>query len=125
TDIWLNSLEYRVLKEDPDKVVVVSDARFRNELDLIKSMGGKVVWVQRGELPEWYDIAVDANNGNAVSRKIMTTKYASVHESEWNWCGYPVDHIVDNNGSFNQLQEAVNDIEMDLIVEKTSSLRLV
>ena len=36
-DIWLDSLEYRIRKNNPaDQIVVVSDCRFKNELDLIK-----------------------------------------------------------------------------------------
>ena len=39
-DIWLNSLEYRIRKQIKDApCTVISDARFRNELDLIKNMG--------------------------------------------------------------------------------------
>ena len=109
-DIWINSLEYRMrkLKED-SPCVVVSDARFRNELDLIKSMGGVVIWVQRGELPEWYETASQAHR-NVVSKKIMTTKYKDVHESEWNWAGYPVDYIIDNNGTIEDLAKQVENI---------------
>ena len=34
-DIWLDSLEYRIRKNNPaDQIVVVSDCRFKNELDL-------------------------------------------------------------------------------------------
>lgn len=109
-DIWLSSLEYRfrqLSKEAP--CVVVSDARFTNELDLIKNMGGKVIWVQRGELPEWFEIAKTAST-NAVSRKIMQTRYKDVHESEWNWAGYPVDFIIKNNGTLEELEEQVNNI---------------
>ena len=109
-DIWLNSLEYRIRKQNLGApCTVVSDARFRNELDLIKSMGGVVIWVQRGELPEWFDIASQAHN-NVVSRKIMQTKYRDVHESEWNWAGYPVDYIIDNNGTLEDLSKQVDDI---------------
>ncbi len=109
-DIWINSLEYRMrkLKEDAP-CVVVSDARFRNELDLIKNMGGVVIWVQRGELPEWYETASQAHR-NVVSKKIMTTKYKDVHESEWNWAGYPVDYIIDNNGTLEDLAKQVENI---------------
>ena len=73
-DIWLNSLEYRIRKQNANApCTVVSDARFRNELDLIKNMGGVVIWVQRGELPEWFPIASQSHD-NVVSRKIMETK---------------------------------------------------
>ena len=109
-DIWLNSLEYRMRKmSDSSPCVVVSDARFRNELDLIKNMGGVVIWVQRGELPEWYETASQAHS-NVVCRKIMTTKYKDVHESEWNWAGYNVDYIINNNGTLEDLEKQVENI---------------
>ena len=39
-DIWLNSLEYRVKKlHNQNECVVISDCRFRNELELINRMG--------------------------------------------------------------------------------------
>ena len=106
-DIWLNSLEYRIRKlHKADRCVVVSDARFRNELQLIQQMNGVVIWVQRGESPDWYEIAKTAHS-NAVNRKIMETRYKSVHESEWNWAGYPVDYVINNNGTLEDLQKEV------------------
>jgi hypothetical protein len=77
-------------------------------------MNGKIIWVKRGELPDWYEHAVVANSGNAVSRKIMQTRYKDVHESEWNWAGYPVDFIIDNNGSLEDLAVQVDDIQRKL-----------
>lgn len=109
-DIWINSLEYRMRKlTENAPCVVISDARFRNELDVIKKMGGVVVWVQRGELPEWFETASKAHD-NVVAKKIMTTKYKDVHESEWNWAGYPVDYVIDNNGDLDHLARQVADI---------------
>ena len=55
-DIWLDSLEYRIRKnQNENNLVVVSDCRFKNELDLIKELNGIVVHVIRDELPEWYE----------------------------------------------------------------------
>ena len=109
-DIWINSLEYRIRKQSNNApCTVISDARFRNELDLIKSMGGVVIWVQRGELPEWFEVAKTAHE-NVVNRKIMETKYRDVHESEWNWAGYPVDYIIDNNGTLEDLSKQIDSI---------------
>ena len=113
-DIWLNSLEYRIRRNNETNCVVISDARFRNELDLIKSMGGRVIWVQRGELPEWYDTAKTAFN-NAISRKIMETKYRDVHESEWNWAGYPVDYTIKNDETLEELQDKVQIISKEIL----------
>ena len=113
-DIWLSSLEYRFRIKNSDQNVVISDARFRNELKLIKSLNGIVVWVQRGELPIWFDDDVKANEGNAIARKIMQTRWRDVHESEWNWAGFPVDYIINNNGSMEDLDKLVNDLQRNL-----------
>ena len=112
-DIWIDSLEYRLRSKSESRCVVISDARFRNELDLIKNMGGKIIWVQRGELPEWYDTAKTAHN-NAISRKIMETKYRDVHESEWNWAGYPVDYIIKNDSSLEDLYKDALKVQQDI-----------
>ncbi len=113
-DIWLSSLEYRFRIKNNDQNVVISDARFRNELELIKSLNGIVIWVQRGELPLWFDDAVKANEGNAIARKIMQTRWRDVHESEWNWAGFPVDYVINNNGSMEDLDKLVNDLQRNL-----------
>ena len=123
-DIWLNSLEYRIRKfHQADKCVVVSDARFRNELQLIQQMQGVVIWVQRGELPDWYEIAKTAHS-NAVNRKIMQTRYSNVHESEWNWAGYPVDHVIENNGTLEELQIEVARVS-DILAERKEKPTLI
>jgi len=103
-DIWINSLEYRLRKVPDSETVVITDARFTNELDIIKHLCGTIIWVQRGELPDWYETAVEANGGNVVSKRIMTTRYRDVHQSEWNWAGYPVDHIIRNTGTLEDLK---------------------
>lgn len=112
-DIWLDSLEYRMRSLDSTKCIVVSDARFQNELELIHRLGGKVIWVQRGELPDWYDIAKTANT-NVVNRNIMKTRYKSIHESEWAWCGSKVDYIIENNGTLEDLSRKVQDVYADI-----------
>lgn len=123
TDIWINSLEYRMRsRAQTNHTVIVSDARFRNELDLINSLNGAIIWVQRGELPEWYSEAVKANQGNAISKKIMQTRYKDVHESEWNWVGYDMDYVVDNNGSLEELSIQVDRIKRELLSPKLRAI---
>jgi len=110
TNIWLHSLESRLKARHSEKCVVISDARFTNELELIKRLGGKVIWVQRGELPEWWSTACEAHE-NAVAEKIMHTRYRDVHESEWNWAGCSADYIINNNGSKEDLANKVAEIQ--------------
>lgn len=122
-NIWIDSLEYRLrCNNQENKTVVISDARFQNELALVRDMGGKVVWVQRGELPEWYDEAAKANSGNTISRKIMETRYKDVHESEWNWVGFDVDFTLYNDGSLEELKQQVSKLERELMLPKLRAI---
>lgn len=104
--IWRHSLEYR-LRCCANNNIVISDARFRNELDLIQGMSGKIVWIQRGDLPEWWSVAVEANQGVVTAQKIMRTKHRDIHESEWNWAGSKVDYVIHNNSTIDELGKTV------------------
>ena len=44
----------------------------------------------------------------------MQTRYKSIHESEWNWAGFPVDYIVTNNGTLDNLTQQVAKIRLDI-----------
>ena len=98
-DIWIASLENKLRKSKDN--IVVSDVRFPNEIKAIKNLGGMIVWVQRGALPEWYDRALQANAGSNVA--INEMKIRKVHASEWAWIGSDFDAILDNNGTIDML----------------------
>ena len=98
-DIWIASLENK-LRSSKDNVII-SDCRFPNEIESIRSAGGQIVWVQRGELPDWYNDAVEANKGSNIALNAM--KMRKIHASEWAWLGSNFDVIVDNNGSIEEL----------------------
>ena len=82
---------------------MISDCRFPNEIKSIKDAGGQIVWVQRGELPEWYNDAISANQGNNIG--INSMKMRKIHASEWAWLGSDFDSIINNNGSIDELYE--------------------
>jgi hypothetical protein len=98
-DIWIASLENK-LRNSKDNIVI-SDCRFPNEIEAIKKANGVIVWVQRGALPEWYDDAVSANQGNNIGINAM--KLRKIHASEWAWLGNEFDHVIDNNGTIDDL----------------------
>ncbi len=98
-DIWIASLENK-LRNSKDNVVI-SDCRFPNEISSIKRAGGQIVWVQRGELPEWYEIAVDANRGSNVA--LNELKRLKIHASETAWVGTKFDAVIDNNSTIDAL----------------------
>jgi hypothetical protein len=114
-DIWIASLENK-LRTTTDNIVI-SDCRFPNEIASIRAQGGKILWVQRGPLPEWYNTALAFNlgeNGNmnwALSRaKLAKLK---IHASETAWVGSRFDAVVDNNGTVDQLHENIKSLVLD------------
>jgi len=110
-DIWIASLENKLRNSKDD--IVISDCRFPNEIKSIRSAGGQIVWVQRGELPEWYQDAVNMNEGDrnmsyAISSERM--KRSKIHASETAWVGTKFDHILDNNGTIDDLYSQVRNL---------------
>ena len=103
-DIWIASLENKLRNSKDD--IVISDCRFPNEIKSIRNAGGEIVWVQRGLLPEWYQDAVNMNEGDRnmnyaiSSERIKRTK---IHASETAWVGTNFDHILDNNNTIDDL----------------------
>lgn len=102
-DIWIASLENKLRKTTDN--IVISDVRFPNEFSAIKNSGGKIIWVKRGELPEWYDTALLANQGDNNSIELL--KSYNIHPSEWSWIGSTFDAIVENNSTIEDLYSQV------------------
>ena len=98
-DIWIASLESRLRNSNDN--IVISDCRFPNEITAIKEANGKVIWVQRGELPSWHIMAAKANHGDAVAAEKL--KSLGVHASETAWVGTEFDAVIDNNSTVDAL----------------------
>jgi len=97
-EIWIRSLERKLQNKSN---VVITDCRFPNEVSSIKNQGGHIVWVQRGDLPAWYDIGLDACKGSREAQTEM--EILNVHSSEWSWLDSQFDMIVQNNSSLSNL----------------------
>jgi hypothetical protein len=110
-DMWIASLENKLRSSTDD--IVISDCRFPNEITAIKAQGGQVVWVQRGALPEWYNLAVESNRSTFNH---MRTAFPEVHASEWAWVGTPFDAVIDNNGNIDELYQQVKSLASGLPV---------
>ena len=105
TDVWVLSMLRRI---DPAKNYVLADVRFPNEIDLIRSHGGKVIRVKRGSEPEWYATAeaynVTTNWDGSMQRMKM---YPDVHYSEWAWIGKSFDEEISNSTTLEDLEKKV------------------
>lgn len=110
TDIWVSSLENKLRKTQDD--VVITDCRFPNEMAAIRKVGGQVIWVRRGPLPNWYELAVRANRGDENAAHEI--QKLGVHASESGWAGFEFDYVLENNLSLEHLYEQINSLVQDL-----------
>jgi len=87
--IWIDSC----LSRYDGTPTVISDTRFQNELKTIKANGGEIILVKRGDLP---------------TREQMQERGA--HKSEWDWMGWNFDHVIENNGTKEELYQKVDNL---------------
>ncbi len=110
-DIWIASLENKLRNSKDD--IVISDCRFPNEIKSIKNAGGIVIRVRRGEEPEWYQDAVNSNEGKGNMSWLISTdrlKKLNIHASETAWVGTEFDAVLENNGSIDDLYNKIRDL---------------
>lgn len=98
TDIWLASLERRILNSSAN--VVISDCRFENEIAAIKRLGGKIIQINRtSHVHE--ELMNFASRGDQTAIQLLNN--LEVHQSEWAWRQVAADYIIDNTGSLYNL----------------------
>lgn len=107
-DVWVWSLMRR---ERNTQYVMIPDVRFKNEIKIIRENNGIIIRVKRGDDPDWYPVAIEANKGNAEA--LLAMNKSSVHISEWDWIGTDFDYVIENNGSIKDLENSVNAILND------------
>ena len=113
-DIWIAALESRLARRTDH--TVISDVRFPNEVKAIKAQGGKIIWIQRGATPHWYDIASRANAGDNKAREWLGLN--GIHASEYSWAGTEFDQIVVNNDSIDNLYSQLKSLVQEDLVAK-------
>ena len=94
-----------LLNRAKGKDVVVTDVRFKNEIEYIQKNGGIVIRVKRGDDPEWYDDI--ASEKDDFFRNTYMAAF-DVHRSEWDWVGCDVDHTITNDGTIDDLRQNIN-----------------
>lgn len=104
SDIWVHSCQKRIL--DSQSNVIITDARFINELQMVRDLGGITVRVHRPPLPVWYSSAQSLNKWPPFMRPYVKRWYSDltpVHESETDWLSWKFDHVINNDADLNHL----------------------
>ena len=108
-DIWIASVENKMRKTTDN--IVISDVRFPNEIKAIHNAGGKVIRIKRGDEPEWYNAAVSMNHGPTGNTSWALSKEKinklGIHASETAWVGSKIDITITNDGTIDELFEAI------------------
>ena len=108
-DLWFLTLQNRIRK-NPSQHVVISDVRFPNEIKFIQEQNGKLIKINRGPMPVWYETALMANKGNSIAKEVMNKTYSSAHLSEWAWIGTKVDFELNNDDTIELLKAQIKEI---------------
>ena len=93
--IWVSLTKKKIL-DNPDINYVIPDTRFPNEAKMLYEINGQVWRVVRGEDPQWF-----------TDYKDFCTEPKDVHPSEWAWAHTKFKHIINNNGTIDELKSQV------------------
>ena len=113
-DIWVKSIQKRVQTKYKDEKVIFSDCRFKNEIQIVQSLGGTIIEVQGKEVPLYYDLAVKINSStdDIEKNKLINemNKLHNIHPSEYEWIGIHRDILIKNNKTLLDLQNTVQSL---------------
>jgi hypothetical protein len=112
--IWIKALIREIEYKSNSRKIVITDCRFENEIQAVKDMGGKIIYVQRGNLPEWVNKAENALNNNE-SEEYKWFKDNNIHATDWQIFALKkyADFTILNNGTYDDLYE-----EVDKVIEQ-------
>ena len=104
-DVWIYALENRI-KQLPN--VVITDTRFPNEIEFIRSKGGLIIQVERGPKPDWYRLALEMNKfDSSIHNQQHKELEKKIHISERAWIGQKIDYTINNDGTLIDLKRMV------------------
>jgi hypothetical protein len=108
-DIWVASVENKLRQTNEN--IVITDCRFKNEIEGIKRAGGSVIRVHRGPNPEWYDDAIAFNTGPKHMRWALSRhklENLGIHASEYSSVGLNYDMHINNDGTVEDLHREID-----------------
>lgn len=108
---WISSTKKEIMNISHH--VVITDARFKNELTMVKDMGGITIRVVRGDEPAWFGKASWLNKQPKILKPLLSwllPEVTAVHESERDWIGWNFDYTIQNDQDLDHLKTQVDQI---------------
>jgi hypothetical protein len=100
-DIWIKIVENQLIKFiEYNQNIVITDCRFKNEIDLISQYGGKIIHVYRN-LPYWFE---DYKKG------IEFEEVKKLHPTETAWIKNKMDYDIENDKTKEELYKKIENI---------------
>ena len=121
-DIWVLNIKNKIQKlqeKDPNINIVISDARYRNELCMLRSIDAVLFEISRGEKPAWWTSAIGYNQCNNDFERFLYRLFLkmfksknnifteNIHSSEYDWIGFDFDNTLFNNKTIEDLTKQV------------------
>lgn len=107
-DLWVYNVERRIMMLDDATSVVLTDARFPNEIALAYRCNGRVFRIKRGPDPSWMEVARMANTESSDAEHYQyMLEMQGIHSTEYAWIGAQVDGIIDNDGTITELHNKI------------------
>jgi hypothetical protein len=88
--------------------IVISDCRFENEFNMVKSYNGINICIFRNN-PIWYKDYIDSGLSSLRERDYLVKKL-NIHESDYKWLEFNYDITINNNGTINELYKKIDDL---------------
>ena len=118
-NIWVDSLERKI--RNTDKNVIITDCRFKNEIDMLRNLGATIVRVERDTLPEWFEKVGELNIKGYNSADIVNIvpEVKNIHISELDWIGYDKPDFIFHalSGDFDHLYSQIDKIMEKIIIK--------
>jgi hypothetical protein len=99
-NIWTLIIERRISefqKKHKTQNIVITDCRFQNEIQMVKSYGATLISVYRN-LPKWF---IQYKKGEIEPPK-------NIHVSEYEWIRTDFDFEIINEGTYEELYKTIN-----------------
>jgi len=116
-NFWASIVKHQILSQKLENVLI-TDVRFKDEIEMIRSLGGIIIEINRNK-PDWYDKAKEANLiienlqkteslEGSKSVEDIYPELALIHPSERDWIGVnKPNFVIDNSKDFDFLKNQV------------------